>query len=139
MWDEWADEDGQLGPVYGSQWRAWPAATQDGGTRHIDQLAALIDQIRENPDSRRLLVSSWNVGEIENMKLPPCHLLFQVGVAEERLSCSMYMRSCDVFLGLPFNIASYALLTMMIAQTTGLELGDLIISLGDAHIYSNHL
>ncbi|MCP5044260.1 MAG: thymidylate synthase [bacterium] len=139
IWDEWADEDGELGPVYGSQWRNWPTTGRDGETRHIDQLAGLIDQIRETPDSRRLLVNAWNVGEIENMKLPPCHLLFQFGVAEERLSCSMYMRSCDVFLGLPFNIASYALLTMMIAQTTGLGLGDLIISLGDAHIYTNHV
>lgn len=139
IWDEWADERGELGPVYGSQWRSWPAAGENGETRHIDQLSNLIEQIRENPDSRRLLVNAWNVGEIERMKLPPCHLLFQFGVAEQKLSCSMYMRSCDVFLGLPFNIASYALLTMMIAQTTGLGLGDLVISLGDAHIYSNHI
>ena len=139
IWDEWADEDGELGPVYGSQWRSWPATSDDGGVREIDQLSELIDQIRETPDSRRLIVSAWNVGEIPNMKLPPCHLLFQFGVSEQRLSCSMYMRSCDVFLGLPFNIASYALLTQMIAQVTGLGLGDLIISLGDAHIYSNHI
>jgi len=139
IWDEWADENGELGPVYGSQWRSWPAAGAAGETRHIDQLANLIEQIRENPDSRRLLVNAWNVGEVERMKLPPCHLLFQFGVAERKLSCSMYMRSCDVFLGLPFNIASYALLTMMIAQTTDLALGDLVISLGDAHIYTNHI
>jgi thymidylate synthase len=139
IWDEWADENGDLGPVYGSQWRSWPAADPNGGTREIDQLKAVIEDIEHNPDSRRLLVSAWNVGEIPRMKLPPCHLLFQFGVAEERLSCSMYMRSCDVFLGLPFNIASYALLTQMIAQVTGLALGDLVISLGDAHIYSNHV
>ena len=139
IWDEWADEDGELGPVYGSQWRSWPAVGEDGSTVHIDQLASLIEQIRETPDSRRLVLSAWNVGEIPRMKLPPCHLLFQFGVAEERLSCSMYMRSCDVFLGLPFNIASYALLTRMIAQSTGLGLGDLVISLGDAHIYTNHV
>jgi len=139
IWDEWADEDGELGPVYGSQWRNWPAAAENGETRYIDQLATVVDQIRESPDSRRIVLSAWNVGEISRMKLPPCHLLFQFSVAAERLSCSMYMRSCDVFLGLPFNIASYALLTQMIAQTTGLGLGDLIISLGDAHIYSNHL
>ncbi len=139
IWDEWADEEGELGPVYGSQWRSWPATSPDGGIRHIDQLSALLEQLRENPDSRRLLVNAWNVGEIENMKLPPCHLLFQFGVAQDRLSCSMYMRSCDVFLGLPFNIASYALLTQMIAQVSGLDLGDLVISLGDAHIYSNHV
>ncbi|MDP6977433.1 MAG: thymidylate synthase [Myxococcota bacterium] len=139
IWDEWADENGELGPVYGSQWRSWPAAGENGEVRHIDQLSALIEQIRENPHSRRLLINAWNVGEIERMKLPPCHLLFQFGVAEQKLSCSMYMRSCDVFLGLPFNIASYALLTMMVAQTTGLGLGDLVISLGDAHIYTNHI
>ncbi len=142
IWDEWADENGELGPVYGSQWRNWPAIDHEGsggGTRYIDQLAMVVDQIRENPDSRRIVLSAWNVGEISRMKLPPCHLLFQFSVATERLSCSMYMRSCDVFLGLPFNIASYALLTQMIAQSTGLGLGDLIISLGDAHIYNNHL
>ncbi|MBW1883122.1 MAG: thymidylate synthase [Deltaproteobacteria bacterium] len=139
IWDEWADENGELGPVYGSQWRNWPAINSEGETHYIDQLATVVDQIRENPDSRRIVLSAWNVGEIPRMKLPPCHLLFQFSVATERLSCSMYMRSCDVFLGLPFNIASYALLTQMIAQTCGLGLGDLIISLGDAHIYSNHL
>lgn len=144
IWDEWADEDGELGPVYGSQWRSWPATAggspeDRGATRTIDQLAAVIDQIRDTPHSRRLIVSAWNVGEIPRMKLPPCHLLFQFGVAEERLSCSMYMRSCDAFLGLPFNIASYALLTQMVAQSVGLGLGDLIISLGDTHIYRNHL
>ncbi len=139
IWDEWADADGELGPVYGSQWRSWPAAGENGEVRHVDQLSALIEQIRENPHSRRLLINAWNVGEIERMKLPPCHLMFQFGVAEQKLSCSMYMRSCDVFLGLPFNVASYALLTMMVAQTTGLGLGDLVISLGDAHIYTNHI
>jgi thymidylate synthase len=139
IWDDWADEDGELGPVYGSQWRSWPAASEGHGTRTIDQLSAVIDQIRTTPDSRRLIVSAWNVGEIPRMKLPPCHLLFQFGVANERLSCSMYMRSCDAFLGLPFNIASYALLTQMTAQSVGLAVGDLIISLGDAHIYRNHL
>lgn len=139
IWDKWADEDGELGPVYGSQWRRWPAVGDDGETRYIDQLSAVIDQIRETPDSRRIVLSAWNVGEISRMKLPPCHLLSQFAVAAERLSCSMYMRSCDVFLGLPFNIASYALLTQMLAQTTGIGLGELIISLGDAHIYSNHV
>jgi len=139
IWDEWADEAGELGPVYGSQWRSWPAAAEDGSPRAIDQLAEVVEQIRTTPDSRRLVVSAWNVGEIPRMKLPPCHLLFQFGVADERLSCSMYMRSCDVFLGLPFNIASYALLTQMIARDTGLGLGDLVISLGDAHIYTNHI
>ncbi len=139
IWDDWADEDGELGPVYGSQWRSWPAASEGRGTRTIDQLSGVIDQIRTTPDSRRLVVSAWNVGEISRMKLPPCHLLFQFGVAEERLSCSMYMRSCDAFLGLPFNIASYALLTQMTAQSVGLGVGDLIISLGDTHIYRNHL
>ena len=139
IWDEWADEAGELGPVYGSQWRSWPAVAEDGSLRVIDQLSDVIEQIRTTPDSRRLVISAWNVGEIPRMKLPPCHLLFQLGVANERLSCSMYMRSCDVFLGLPFNIASYALLTQMIARDTGLGLGDLVISLGDAHIYSNHI
>jgi thymidylate synthase len=145
IWDEWADENGELGPVYGSQWRRWPAVgsagsgSREGEVRYIDQLAGAVDQIRDDPDSRRIVLSAWNVGEISRMKLPPCHLLFQFNVAAERLSCSMYMRSCDVFLGLPFNIASYALLTQMIAQTTGLGLGDLIISLGDAHIYNNHV
>jgi thymidylate synthase len=136
IWDEWADENGDLGPVYGSQWRSWP--TPGGKTEHVDQLAQVIDEIRANPDSRRLIVSAWNVAEVPKMKLPPCHMVFQFGVHAGRLSCSLYMRSCDLFLGLPFNIASYALLTMMIAQQTGLEPGDLVISLGDAHIYSNH-
>jgi thymidylate synthase len=139
IWNEWADEAGDLGPVYGSQWRSWPARAEDGSPRVIDQLSDVIEQIRTNPDSRRLVISAWNVGEISRMKLPPCHLLFQFGVANERLSCSMYMRSCDVFLGLPFNIASYALLTHMVARDTGLGLGDLVISLGDAHIYTNHI
>ena len=139
IWDEWADESGELGPVYGSQWRSWPARDEEGQKIQIDQLSQLIDQIRETPDSRRMVLSAWNVAELPRMKLPPCHLLFQFGVSEQRLSCSMYMRSCDVFLGLPFNIASYALLTQMVAQVTGLELGDLIISLGDAHIYTNHV
>lgn len=139
IWDEWADERGELGPVYGSQWRSWPAAAEGNGIRHIDQLSGVLEQIRETPDSRRLVVSAWNVGEIPQMKLPPCHLLFQFWVADEKLSCGMYMRSCDVFLGLPFNIGSYALLTQMIAQVTGLGLGDLVISLGDAHIYTNHV
>jgi thymidylate synthase len=139
IWDEWADEHGELGPVYGSQWRNWPARGDSGEEHHIDQLSLLIDQIRETPNSRRLVLSAWNVAEIPRMKLPPCHLLFQFGVADQKLSCSMYMRSCDVFLGLPFNIASYALLTQMVAQVTGLELGDLVISLADAHIYNNHV
>jgi thymidylate synthase len=139
IWDEWADEQGELGPVYGSQWRSWPAASESGERRHVDQLARVIEDIRETPDSRRLVVSAWNVGELERMKLPPCHLLFQFNVADGRLHCGMYMRSCDVFLGLPFNIASYALLTQMVAQSSDLEPGDLVISLGDAHIYTNHL
>jgi thymidylate synthase len=139
IWDEWANESGELGPVYGSQWRSWPVVSESGERRHVDQLARVIEAIRETPDSRRLVVSAWNVGELERMKLPPCHLLFQFNVAGRRLHCGMYMRSCDVFLGLPFNIASYALLTQMVAQSTGLEPGDLVISLGDAHIYTNHL
>jgi len=134
IWDEWADENGELGPVYGSQWRAWP--TPDG--RHIDQISDLVAQIRSNPDSRRLIVSAWNVGEIPQMKLPPCHAFFQFYVAEGRLSCQLYQRSADIFLGVPFNIASYALLTHMIAQQTGLEVGDFIWTGGDCHIYSNH-
>jgi thymidylate synthase len=142
IWDEWADENGELGPVYGSQWRSWPvleAGAAKSERRHIDQLADVIEAIRETPDSRRLIVSAWNVGELERMKLPPCHLLFQFNVTAGRLHCGMYMRSCDVFLGLPFNIASYALLTMMVAQCSDLEPGDLVISLGDAHIYTNHV
>ena len=135
IWDEWADEDGNLGPVYGYQWRSWPTA--DG--RHIDQISQVIDQIRNTPDSRRLIVSAWNVGEIDNMALPPCHAFFQFYVADGRLSCQLYQRSADIFLGVPFNIASYALLTMMIAQVTGLQPGDFVHTLGDAHLYSNHL
>jgi thymidylate synthase len=136
IWNEWADADGELGPVYGAQWRSWP--TPGGPDASADQLAAVIDEIRTNPDSRRHIVSAWNVAEIPNMKLPPCHLLFQFNVTGGRLSCSLYQRSCDLFLGLPFNIASYALLVQMIAQVTQLDPGELIISLGDAHIYLNH-
>lgn len=135
IWDEWADENGDLGPVYGYQWRSWP--TPDG--RHIDQISQLINQIKNNPDSRRLMVSAWNVGEIEKMALPPCHALFQFYVAEGKLSCQLYQRSADVFLGVPFNIASYALLTMMIAQVCDLQPGEFIHTLGDAHVYSNHI
>ena len=135
IWDEWANEDGELGPVYGSQWRSWPAT--DG--RHIDQISQVVDQIRNNPDSRRIIVSAWNVGEIDSMALPPCHAFFQFYVAEGKLSCQLYQRSADIFLGVPFNIASYALLTMMMAQVTGLEPGDFVHTLGDAHLYSNHL
>ncbi len=135
IWDEWADEQGNLGPVYGYQWRSWPAA--DG--RHIDQISQVVDQIKTNPDSRRLIVSAWNVGEIDNMALPPCHAFFQFYVAEGRLSCQLYQRSADIFLGVPFNIASYALLTMMMAQVCDLEAGDFVHTLGDAHLYSNHL
>jgi thymidylate synthase len=135
IWDEWADEQGQLGPVYGSQWRAW--ATADG--RHIDQIRQVIEQIRNNPDSRRIIVSAWNVGEIEKMALPPCHAFFQFYVAEGKLSCQLYQRSADIFLGVPFNIASYALLTQMMAQVTSLQPGDFVHTLGDAHLYLNHL
>ncbi len=135
IWDEWADENGDLGPVYGSQWRSWP--TPDGG--HIDQIAQVVGMIRRNPDSRRLIVSAWNVAEIEHMKLPPCHAFFQFYVADGRLSCQLYQRSADIFLGVPFNIASYALLTMMVAQVCGLKAGDFVHTLGDAHIYLNHL
>jgi thymidylate synthase len=134
IWDEWADENGNLGPVYGSQWRSWQAA--DGRT--IDQITQVIEQIKKNPDSRRLIVSAWNVGEIDKMKLPPCHAFFQFYVAEGRLSCQLYQRSADIFLGVPFNIASYALLTMMIAQVCDLKPGEFVHTLGDAHIYSNH-
>jgi thymidylate synthase len=134
IWDEWADADGNLGPVYGSQWRSWP--TPDG--RHIDQISQVISQIKNNPDSRRMIVSAWNVAEIENMALPPCHSFFQFYVAEGRLSCQLYQRSADIFLGVPFNIASYALLTMMTAQVCGLKPGDFIHTLGDAHLYNNH-
>ena len=135
IWDEWADEHGDLGPVYGAQWRSWPAA--DG--RHIDQISQVVEQIRNTPDSRRLIVSAWNVGEIDNMALPPCHAFFQFYVADGRLSCQLYQRSADIFLGVPFNIASYALLLMMVAQVTGLKPGEFIHTLGDAHLYSNHL
>ena len=134
IWDEWADQDGELGPVYGHQWRSWP--TPEGKT--IDQISNLINQIKNNPDSRRLIVSAWNVGEIEKMKLPPCHAFFQFYVAEGRLSCQLYQRSADIFLGVPFNIASYALLTMMVAQVCGLKTGYFVHTLGDAHIYLNH-
>ncbi len=135
IWNEWADAQGDLGPVYGYQWRSWPAA--DG--RHIDQITDLIRQIRTKPDSRRLIVSAWNVGEIDNMALPPCHAFFQFYVADNKLSCQLYQRSADIFLGVPFNIASYALLTMMIAQVCDLQLGDFVHTLGDAHLYLNHL
>lgn len=135
IWDEWADENGELGPVYGKQWRAWEKA--DGTT--VDQIARVLEQIKTNPDSRRHIVNAWNVGEIEQMALPPCHVMFQFYVAGGELSCSMYQRSADVFLGLPFNIASYALLNLMMAQCTGLKPGELVISLGDAHLYNNHL
>jgi thymidylate synthase len=135
IWDEWADENGELGHVYGYQWRCWPAANG----KHIDQIRLAVDQIRETPDSRRIIVSAWNVGEIEDMALPPCHAFFQFYVADGRLSCQLYQRSADVFLGVPFNIASYALLTMMMAQATGLKPGEFIHTLGDAHLYSNHL
>ncbi|MGB3592995.1 MAG: thymidylate synthase [Ornithinimicrobium sp.] len=144
IWDEWADTDGDLGPIYGHQWRSWP--TPDGGT--IDQLAAVVDSIRTNPDSRRHIVSAWNVAEVSKMALPPCHTMFQFYVApaqegdtdrRSRLSCQLYQRSADIFLGVPFNIASYALLTHMVAQVTGLRVGDFVHTLGDAHLYLNHL
>ncbi len=135
IWDEWADDEGNLGPVYGAQWRSW--RTADGRT--VDQLAWVVDEIKRNPDSRRLIVSAWNVGELDKMALPPCHVLFQFYVAEGRLSCQLYQRSVDVFLGLPFNIASYALLTMMVAQVSGLQPGEFIHTSGDAHLYLNHL
>ena len=134
IWNEWADEQGELGPVYGSQWRSWRGA--DGEA--IDQITELITELKRNPNSRRLIVSAWNVAEVPKMRLPPCHLLFQFYVAEGRLSCQLYQRSADVFLGVPFNIASYALLTMMIAQVVGLEPGDFVHTLGDAHLYNNH-
>jgi thymidylate synthase len=135
IWDEWASQDGELGHIYGYQWRSWP--TPDG--RHIDQISQLVEQIKSNPDSRRHIVSAWNVAEIDKMALPPCHALFQFYVADGRLSCQLYQRSADVFLGVPFNIASYALLTMMIAQVTGLGLGDFVHTTGDTHLYLNHL
>jgi thymidylate synthase len=135
IWNEWADGDGNLGPVYGKQWRSW--VTADGGA--VDQMREVLEEIRRNPDSRRLIVSAWNVGDLPKMALPPCHLLFQFYVAEGRLSCQLYQRSADVFLGVPFNIASYALLTMMVAQATGFEPGDFVHTFGDAHLYDNHL
>ncbi len=135
IWNEWADEDGGLGHIYGYQWRSWP--TPDGN--HIDQISNIIDSIQNNPDSRRHIVSAWNVGELDKMNLPPCHILFQFYVANGKLSCQLYQRSADIFLGVPFNIASYALLTMMVAQVTGLQPGDFVHTLGDAHIYSNHI
>ena len=135
IWDEWADENGNLGPVYGYQWRSWP--TPDG--RHIDQITNVVNQIKHNPDSRRMIVSAWNVAYVDEMALPPCHTMFQFYVAEGKLSCQLYQRSADTFLGVPFNIASYALLTMMIAQVCGLQPGEFIHTLGDAHLYNNHL
>jgi thymidylate synthase len=135
IWNEWADKDGNLGPVYGYQWRSWPAAD---GTK-VDQLSELINNIKKSPDSRRLIISAWNVGEIQKMALPTCHVIFQFYVAAGKLSCQLYQRSCDIFLGIPFNTASYALLTLMIAQVTGLKPGDFVHTLGDAHIYMNHI
>jgi len=135
IWNEWADEKGDLGHVYGYQWRSWPKSNGE----HLDQISQVVDDIRNNPDSRRLIVSAWNAGDIENMALPPCHALFQFYVANGRLSCQLYQRSADIFLGVPFNIASYALLTMMMAQVCGLKPGDFVHTLGDAHIYNNHL
>ena len=135
IWDEWADADGNLGPVYGYQWRSWP--TPDGG--HIDQISQVVNQIKNNPDSRRMIVSAWNVADVNQMALPPCHSLFQFYVLDGKLSCQLYQRSADIFLGVPFNIASYALLTMMMAQVCGLQYGDFIHTFGDAHIYNNHL
>ena len=135
IWDDWADENGDLGPVYGVQWRNWP--TPDGGT--VDQISQIMQQLRETPDSRRIMLSAWNVGEIENMALPPCHCLFQFYVADGKLSCQLYQRSCDIFLGVPFNIASYALLTHMLAQQADLAVGDFVWTGGDCHLYSNHL
>jgi thymidylate synthase len=135
IWDEWADADGELGPIYGYQWRSWPTPSGD----HIDQLAAVIDSIKAAPDSRRHLVNAWNVADLADMALPPCHVMFQFYVAQGRLSCQLYQRSADIFLGVPFNIASYALLTHMVAQVCGLEVGDFVHTLGDAHLYLNHL
>lgn len=135
IWDEWADENGELGPVYGKQWRSWP--TPDGG--HIDQIARVIHDLKNTPDSRRIIVSAWNVAELDQMALAPCHAFFQFYVADGKVSCQLYQRSADIFLGVPFNIASYALLTMMVAQVTGLQVGDFVHTLGDAHLYSNHL
>jgi thymidylate synthase len=135
IWDEWADENGNLGPVYGYQWRNWP---KPDGT-HIDQISQVVEMIKKNPDSRRLIVSAWNVADVDQMKLPPCHAFFQFYVADGKLSCQLYQRSADIFLGVPFNIASYALLTMMVGQVCGLKLGDFVHTLGDAHLYLNHL
>jgi thymidylate synthase len=135
IWDEWADEQGNLGPVYGYQWRCWPKP--DGG--HIDQISQVVNQIKNNPDSRRMIVSAWNVADVERMALPPCHSLFQFYVADGKLSCQLYQRSADIFLGVPFNIASYALLTMMMAQVCDLEYGDFVHTFGDAHLYNNHI
>ncbi len=135
IWNEWADEKGNLGPVYGYQWRSWPAASG----KHIDQISQVLDSLKNNPDSRRHIVSAWNVGELDNMALPPCHILFQFYIADGKLSCQLYQRSADIFLGVPFNIASYAILTMMMAQELNLELGEFVHTLGDAHIYLNHI
>jgi thymidylate synthase len=135
IWDEWADENGNLGPVYGYQWRSWPAP----GGKHIDQITKVVDMIKKNPDSRRLIVSAWNVADIDQMKLPPCHAFFQFYVADNKLSCQLYQRSADIFLGVPFNIASYALLNLMVAQVCGLQPGEFVHTLGDAHLYTNHL
>ncbi len=135
IWNEWAKEDGELGPIYGYQWRSWPAANE----QYIDQVKQVIESIKNNPDSRRHIVSAWNVGQLDEMQLPPCHILFQFYVADGKLSCQLYQRSADLFLGVPFNIASYALLTMMVAQVTGLKLGDFVHTLGDVHIYNNHI
>ena len=139
IWDEWADENGDLGPVYGVQWRSWPAPTADDPDRTIDQISNVLELIKHNPDSRRMVVTAWNPAEVENMALPPCHALFQFYVADGRLSCQLYQRSCDMFLGVPFNIASYSLLTMMMAQQAGLEPGEFVWTGGDCHIYVNHV
>ena len=139
IWDEWADENGDLGPVYGVQWRSWPAPTADDPDRTIDQISNVLELIKHNPDSRRMVVTAWNPAEVENMALPPCHALFQFYVADGRLSCQLYQRSCDMFLGVPFNIASYSLLTMMMAQQAGLEPGEFVGTGGDCHIYDNHV
>jgi len=140
IWNDWADDEGNLGPVYGYQWRSWPKVDKSGANvGHVDQISQIIDQIKNNPDSRRIIVNAWNVGEIANMALPPCHMMFQFYVADGKLSCQLYQRSADIFLGVPFNIASYALLTMMVAQVCDLAPGDFVHTLGDAHLYSNHL
>ena len=139
IWDEWADENGDLGPVYGVQWRSWPAPTPDDPNHTIDQIANVLDLIKHHPDSRRMVVTAWNPAEVEQMALPPCHALFQFYVADGRLSCQLYQRSCDMFLGVPFNIASYSLLTLMMAQQTGLEPGEFVWTGGDCHVYDNHV